>query len=987
MLFMKKSITLRTRLFAMMALLAVLQGLALVMALAVSNVFYLLDAEAFRLFNGTVSARVTAFDKDVGQLVGNLAEDTRNLGAVFNKIAAEHEVAPDMLYRDDLAYAELAMEGSEVLMQLLRANSITGAFFILNGSNSDKEAAGAHSAVYIRNSAPSKTSSDINAFWLEVGPAVVAQNNQISSGVSWRLDMQLPKGEAAAFYEKPIWAAEEYPGAEMERYGYWQPPSDLLGNKQMGISYTMPLLDAEGRPYGVLGIEISLPYFTQNYLPNIELPYENSFYMVAPAGEQSLQLDWYIPGGPLAQVYVRQGDALALSATPERGMYKTQISGLGDMYCAVKNLTIYSQNSPFVGDAWTLVGMVPQQVLHEGSAGVRLLLVISIAATTLVAFVAIFLLVYLSTRKITNLSRHIKGVSPYQDIHFEATGLREIDELTTAVEMLNQSAISSANTTSKILEMTLLPIGGYELSSSNKHVVLTEFVYELLNIPPGTLVPGEEWPALFGRLTASPAAGYENIYQYFDRGQKAERWLRVMETPTEEGCVGVILDVTRDIEENRRLAHELDFDTLTRLYNRKAFSREVQAKLQAQPDKVGAMLFADLDNLKYVNDTYGHDMGDRLIVRAGEMFHEFSIHGGVVARISGDEFAIYLHDFESKEEARDVIRDQYRHYEAFSLLTPDGGSQRIRCSSGVSWYPDDADNVTDLLKLADYAMYEAKHKEKGSLFEFSMESYHKNAFLLENREAINRLLDEKLIRFAFQPIVDLHSGEIYAYEALMRPLLDNFRSPLEILQVAAAQSKLSHLERLIIFSAFQMVEENQDKIHGAMVFINSIPSQVMCEEDLLLLQRMHSRVFDRVVIEITEAENDSPHQLTRKVNYIRDNHMQLAIDDFGSGYSNEVRILAIQPDIVKLDMELIQGIHKNKDKQTLVKNIISFCHAKRIRLIAEGVEDAEDLEEIIRLDVDYVQGYYTARPAFEFAPLPEEKKREILRLQGLREMN
>ncbi len=981
---MKKSITLRTRLFTMMVLLVLLQGLALVMALVASNVFYRLDAEAFRLFNSTVSARVSAFDKDVGQLVGNMAQETQDLSDALETIAHENETEPQTLYQNDDTYTQLALKGSESLMRLLHNNNITGAFFVLNGSNSNKNDPGAHSAVFIRNSVSSKSSQDSSTFWLEVGPAVVAQTNQISSSVAWKLDMKLQNG-VTDFYEKPIQAAVEYPGAEVERYGYWSTPTDILGDKQQTICYTMPLINEVGEPYGVLGIEISLPYFTQNYLPNIELPYENSFYMVAPFGQETLSLNWYIPGGPLAQVYVHQGDQLALAEMPNLGLYETNVQGLGETYCAVKNLTMYSQNSPFVQEGWSLVGMVPQTALHEGSAGVRLTLIVSIAATTFVAFVAIFLLAFLATRKITNLSRSVKGVSPYQDIHFEPTGLREIDELTSAVEMLNKSAISAANTTSKILEMTLLPIGGYELTSANKHVILTEFVYELLDIPPGTLIPKEDWPALFASLTSCAAEGYENIYQFCDARRSEERWLRVMETPTKEGVVGVILDVTRDIEENRRLAHELDFDTLTRLYNRKAFGREVQAKIHAKQDAVGAMLFADLDNLKYVNDTYGHDMGDRLIVRAGEMFHEFSIHGGVVARISGDEFAIYLHGFPNKKEAREIIQDQYRHQEGFTLLTPDGTSQRIRCSSGVAWYPSDADNVTDLLKLADYAMYEAKHQEKGSIFEFSVESYHKNAYLLENREAINRLLDEKLIRFAFQPIVDLHTGQIFAYEALMRPLLENFRSPLEVLKVAAAQSKLGHLERLIIFSAFQAVEDNLENLGDATVFINSIPSQILCEEDLMQLRRLHSKTFPRVVIEITEAENDSPQQLSRKVNYIKENGMRLAIDDFGSGYSNEVRILAIQPDIVKLDMEMIQGIHKDKDKQLLVRNIISFCQPKGIRLIAEGVEDVQDLTEIIRMNVDYVQGYYTARPSFGFAPLLEETRQEILDLQHLRE--
>lgn len=304
------------------------------------------------------------------------------------------------------------------------------------------------------------------------------------------------------------------------------------------------------------------------------------------------------------------------------------------------------------------------------------------------------------------------------------------------------------------------------------------------------------------------------------------------------------------------------------------------------------------------------------------------------------------------------------------LVTPDGKAHRVRSSAGLAWYPDDSDNITDLLKLSDYAMYEAKHNRKGTMFEFDQESYKENAYLLENREAINRLLDEGLIRFAFQPIVDLATGEIYAYEALMRPLLDNFQSPLEILSVAASQSKLNQLERLVIFTAFDYVRDHLDEIGQRRIFINSIPSQKLPPEDI---QQMHQRypeeVFRRVMIEITEDVDYSPQLLDDKVQSVRGMGLPIAIDDFGSGYSNEMRILALEPDVVKIDMGIIRGIHADPNKQQLVANIVGFCKPKGISMVAEGVEDAEDLMEVTRQGIDYVQGYYTARPNFELKEL------------------
>ena len=111
--------------------------------------------------------------------------------------------------------------------------------------------------------------------------------------------------------------------------------------------------------------------------------------------------------------------------------------------------------------------------------------------------------------------------------------------------------------------------------------------------------------------------------------------------------------------------------------------------------------------------------------------------------------------------------------------------------------------------------------------------------------------------------------------------------------------------------------------------------------------------------------------------------MMLAIDDYGSGYSNDVRVLSMNPDIVKIDIKMIKGISEDIDKQKLVGNFVSFCHSKNIKLVAEGVEDKKDLEKVIELDVDFVQGFYTGVPSFEFGGISDAVKSEIVEMNGL----
>lgn len=978
---MKKTWTLRRQLNILLALIVIFQSLALIVALWVSHVFFMLDAEAFRLLNNTTETRAQTFDSSIGQMIGHMAKETVNLNTELVQLAKQSGTSPENLYLDDALYNQAALKASDSLVSILKQNHVTGAYFILNGSNADKQNSAAHSAVYIRNTTPDVRES--TNYLLEIGPTAVSKQYQMATSIRWNLDMRADQEvDAFDFYEKPIWASTQFKGAEMERYGYWSTPKDILNDNQQVVCYTMPILDADGNGYGVVGIEIAIPYFTQYYLPDSDLLYHNSFYVIAGMHENALDFKWFIPGGVLAKTYLKSNTQLPLKEVKEDGIFETSLDKLGSMVSSVRELKVYSENSPFVEQNWTLACLVPSNVLRENSVSVREKLVYSIIVTTALAFTAVFVLVYFFTRKISRLSKYVRNLTPYDEIHFNPTGMREVDDLTTAVQLLNQSLMNVSKTTSKILELSLLPIGGYEVLNNTKHVILTDFLYWLLHVDPCSPIAKEDWRLFYNKLTQFPMKDHEDIYEYYDEYTNNLLWLRILEAKQPTGVVGVVLDVTADIEENRRLANELDYDALTQLFSNMALKREVNRKLKEKPDTIGAMIFIDLDNLKYINDNFGHDVGDRLIIRASEIFRYFEQYQGIVSRISGDEFAVYLHGYEDQDAIRKMIKNMYDYSETFCLNTSDGTCNRIRFSSGVAWYPQDANNVTDLLKLSDFAMYEAKNKEKGRLFEFNREYYQQMSYLLENREAINRLLDEQLICFAFQPIVDLKTGEIIGYEALMRSLLDNFKNPMEILAVAAAQSKLAQLERLIILMAFQTIEENLHEIGDRKIFVNSISSQRLNDEDHLMVESRYRHIFKSIVIEVTEDESKNPNILSEKVNHIRENGMQIAVDDFGTGYSNEVRILSLLPDIIKIDMEMIQGIHSNGDKRNLVANLVEFCHNKGVKVVAEGIEESVDMATVVEIGVDYVQGFYIGLPIFGFAKTDERLKKEILDLQN-----
>lgn len=359
------------------------------------------------------------------------------------------------------------------------------------------------------------------------------------------------------------------------------------------------------------------------------------------------------------------------------------------------------------------------QNLTQNSALVKNKILGSIVITTLLALSAVFLLVYFFTRKITGLSDYVKDLSPYDNIHFSPTGMREIDDLTSAIELFNQSLMNTSRTTSKILELSLLPIGGYEVLNDSRYVILTDFLYWLLHIDSGSMISKEDWQIYRQKLMKNPVKDHPNIYVCDDEASGEPIWLRIVEAKSPIGVVGVILDVSNEFEENQRLANELDYDALTGLYTKTALEREVSQKINDRPDKIGAMIFIDLDNLKYMNDHFGHDVGDRLLIKAAEIFSYFKAYEGLVSRISGDEFAIYLHGFESCDEIREIVSGLDLYADQIRIVTADGKSRPICFSAGLAWYPEDASEVSDLLKCSDFAMYHAKKNQKGRLCDYS----------------------------------------------------------------------------------------------------------------------------------------------------------------------------------------------------------------------------------------------------------------------------
>ena len=234
--------------------------------------------------------------------------------------------------------------------------------------------------------------------------------------------------------------------------------------------------------------------------------------------------------------------------------------------------------------------------------------------------------------------------------------------------------------------------------------------------------------------------------------------------------------------------------------------------------------------------------------------------------------------------------------------------------------------------------------------------------------------------YYFQPIFSAQTGRVHAYEALMRSDLPTLRSPATIMKLAREQGALYEIERLTFRKALEEFDNLRSKNlvdRQALIFINSIASVCLRREDSEYMDQRWHELRRQMVIEITEEEEMNRQALESKRHAPGFSGM-FALDDYGSGYSNEGSLLELAPRFIKVDISIIRGIDSDPDKQQILRNVVRYAQPRSMQIIAEGVETAAEMRTVIDLGADLLQGYFLARPAAVPDPIAPEAA-EIIR--------
>lgn len=921
------------------------------------------------------------------------AQDLSSLAGKINVVTQamldDGEISLDTLDSGSDAASPLLLSIGDSLISSMRHRPVTGIFVVLNTHDLDTREKGEPlPCLYLRdldpNSSPSQRNSDL---MLVRAPAQVVQSLYIATDTSWTPSINYGANGSSGFLY-PVFQAAYHGNGELDAadYGHWtSSPYTLSGDDHSAIAYTIPLILDDGTVYGVLGVEI-LESYLQALLPGTELQNDSSgTYLLGVASNSAIGKDdltvSVISASPAANAPQQSYDQTLLLKPSKRGGYQSD-SPLDLCHAAVAPLTLYNRNAPFSNEQMLLIGSVPVSALYAFSGDVVRLLIIAVLVVLTAGFFSSLVLARKLSRPISRLSDEVAHARESRSSipMLSATGIIELDRFSSAFTHLGREVLDTSTKFLRIMDMASVELGGYELRSAPDSIYVTDNFFDLLGMPgvDADDLTAQSFRELLQRFERScphsPAPDGAMLYHIRLPSGK-ERYLRI-ETTHEDGTqVGLAEDVTANTLEKLRIEHERDYDTLTDLYNRRAF-RRICAEFFCSPEKLGhaALLMFDLDNLKQINDTFGHDWGDEYIRLTGECFAKNAPARTVCARISGDEFNALFYGYNDQDTLRADICALKAALEQSVVQLPSGRELRVSVSGGVAWYPESSTNLITLRKYADFAMYQVKHSRKGELLEFDPEVYRTDLQERRCHEEFRRLINEELVTYHFQPIIDAKDGSVFAYEALMRVDLPTLHSPADVLRLAREENCLHEVERITFFrasSAYQALENAGKVVPSALLFVNSIASQYLTPDELSEYSARYASILPRIVIEITEEEVLDPKALRIKQT-IPGSSGAFALDDYGSGYSNERSLLELSPNYIKIDLSIIRDIDTDANKRQIVSNTVSYAHQRGMKVVAEGLETADEVRTVLSLGVDLLQGFFLAMPQAEPGGASEE---------------
>ncbi|MCL1464116.1 GGDEF domain-containing response regulator [Argonema galeatum] len=451
------------------------------------------------------------------------------------------------------------------------------------------------------------------------------------------------------------------------------------------------------------------------------------------------------------------------------------------------------------------------------------------------------------------------------------------------------------------------------------------------------------------------------------------------------GAVLVFWDMTdrRDAEE--RLRYQAFHDALTGLPNRALFLERLDRafkRAKRERDYLFAVLFLDIDRFKIVNDSFGHTIGDRLLIAIAQRLENSLRTADTVARLGGDEFAILLEDIEN---INDACRAADRILsELSSPFNIDAYETFTNASIGIVCSLSSYERAEDLIRDADIAMYRAKSLGKGRYQVFDTAMHLQVIALSQLENDLRRAIDRCEFQVYYQPIVSLATSKIVGFEALVRwqHPQRGLVPPGEFIPLAQETGALMQIDWWVMRSACRQTRLWQQQIPTSSLLTISVN---LCSKHFAqsnLIEQIDGVLRDTglaatsLKLEITEsAIIENAESAAATLSQLRALGIQLSIDDFGTGYSSLSYLHRFPVNTLKIDRSFINNMGEDRESSEIVRTIVMLAHNLGIDVIAEGVETRQQLTKLRELQCEYGQGYFFSRP------LPSQEAEKLIAIE------
>lgn len=975
-----------------------------------------------------LNSRGESIDKNILAVIGPInktAEDISVQAAEQIRNSAK-AIADDGSFKMSYSLSENLNDlATKHLIDTARLRGVSGAYIIWNSRPAGQDHLS--DGIRIIDNEIQATYHDNSDIRIKTGPSILAYEQDIKLDQNWTryyLTDEL-SGEicrainfrfAADHLRESVELEESKPSRlQKSSFAFWSEPfgSELTNGK---LVYTAPIVDESMRLIGLMGIEID-PKSILSVLPVRDPGYSSSSFLVGIRNSDgSIQLDQMLAKETAAGIFesaASDSGILNLRLLPSK--YENlfvaehtdqQDKSLLDNYLfAVRSLESITPADINDKRQWVILESVDQAEFNNPSKEIKDRLLVVVAAAILLAGVGSFVAGTNLASPLIQLSKQLRKQRVEEEIKLPRFNITELDHLSGSIEQMSRRLKDSAFKTASIIDLLDLPIASFEEQPDNDEVIVSSAMRDLLDLQMDvklqTSLDMNTWNSLVAHLLSNPELGYDDVYRWQPGENDRVKWLRIKQARHDGRVSGIIVDISEEIIKHRRLVKELDYDDLTKLYTRQAFIHRVEVRLQqASPGQFAVMLFVDLDNLKAINDNYGHQFGDQYLQLAASFMSSFRTIGGIAARFAGDEFAAFVGMKDSYEAAVDECGRIISQLPEQTIKLPDNTMISLKLSIGAAVYPNDAAVAGELLELADFAMYQRKHSGKNGLTWFNKADYDISRRKLEDRADLEELLSEVMIEYAAQPIADTSNGEVIGYDLRLRPTHPHIRHPLDLIRIAAEEGRLSQLEALMMSKAYAWVDDNLNDYSQAKVFVHLFETY-SCRfkavdtmaKDITIDDREQGSWrgsdlagFDDVYFEnlagrivfVMDVSGAVPAEIISCCRE-RCNKYQadLALTGLENFDDNRIIFGDQLPEYIVFDLSLIRDITSDDNRQDLISLMIDHCNHLGISAVASGIASADELITVKQLGFNFAQGYYLGKPQAKASGLDPEALRML----------